>query len=108
MPAFDERKTMTNNILSSVESDYVERLSSLSDIELMNEQDENFVALVSLLCQLNSIRQDRGISEKIIDRFENSVSSIEGKIKVVRTEIEDRDLTIERLARNHTTAYLFA
>jgi hypothetical protein len=73
---------------------YEEKLTTLSDIELIREQSENFVELMFFQIQLEAENEKNRRScddLKPMLNFESSIAKVEGKILSVKKEINRRD-----------------
>jgi hypothetical protein len=71
---------------------YEEKISSLSDIELLREQSENFVEIMFFQIKLEEVRKQQEIGKEA--DFENSTNKVKQRIRAVRDEIERRDREI--------------
>jgi hypothetical protein len=84
---------------------YEARLATLSDIELLREQSENFAELTFFQIKLEDIKKETGDEEtksKLVMDFENSAVKIKQNIQNVKREIERRDeITSSRVSMLH-------
>jgi hypothetical protein len=89
---------------SSQDADYTDKLSFLSDLELVREQDENYVEFFFFLVQYESMKCNPSVRSDTIREFELSFLRMQKRIRAVKAEIRYRDSVLEdcRTAREST------
>ena len=74
----------------SADPKFSDLLKTLTELQLSEEQEENFTELFFLLVQFSSMKKTDG-AEDVLHNFETAIEQVEQKICSVRSEFERRD-----------------
>jgi hypothetical protein len=86
--------------LTNTEPDYVNKLTSLTEIDLVLEQQENFCEFLFFLISCESLKKENPDVTKLDVETQESIDSMRQKIRDVKKEIKRRDLAVQVLGRH--------
>jgi hypothetical protein len=84
--------------------DYSEKLSVISDKELVRELDENYYELLFLFTLYNSVKNEPFYRTNTIQEFELSFAELRMKISAVKSEILKRDSVLDKFSSSKKKA----
>ncbi len=90
-------RALTTHSELRADFNYQKKLESLTDLELMNEEQEKFFELFFFLVQFGSVTKDLEEFPKRLAEVDSTLSVLRGKINAVKSEVARRDLVLVEL-----------